>query len=78
VLPFLCDERLAARLDLKAARQAGALRVQAAHGEPGAPPDMPERLAAELRLMASWLALDRVEVVGVGDLAPALRSALAS
>ena len=69
VLPFLCGETLAARVDLKANRQAGVLRVQSASAEAGAPADMPERLAAELALMARWLGLERVETVGEGILA---------
>ncbi len=70
VLPFLLGDRLVARVDLKADRQAGVLRAQAVHGEEGA-----ERalvcgaLADELRLMADWLELDDVEVVERGDLA---------
>ena len=73
VLPFLCGETLAARVDLKADRQAGLLRVQAAFAETGAPADAPERLAGELKLMARWLGLGGVETAGRGDLAPALR-----
>jgi uncharacterized protein len=72
VLPFLCGEALEARVDLKADRQAGLLRVQSVWAEPGAPADAPERLAAELVLMARWLGLGGVAVANRGDLAPAL------
>lgn len=75
VLPFLEDEALTARVDLKSDRKAGALLVQAAWREPDATPDTPTRLAAELRRMAGWLGLDRVEVAGRGDLAEALGAA---
>jgi uncharacterized protein len=78
VLPFLLGDRLVARVDLKADRQAGVLRVQAAHAEAGV-----ERgavcaaLADELRLMAGWLELDDVAVAERGDLAADLSRVLA-
>ncbi len=76
VLPFLEDEAITARVDLKADRQAGVLRVQAAWREPDATPETPARLAGELRRLAAWLRLDGVEVAGKGDLAEALNTAV--
>ena len=76
VLPFLIGERLAARVDLKADRAAGVLRVQAAHREPGAPASVAESLAVELGRLAGWLGLERVVVAGAGDLAPDLETAI--
>ena len=74
VLPFLLGERIAARLDLKADRQANVLRVLAAHGELGHDPgETATALAAELALMAGWLGLGGISVAERGDLAPALR-----
>lgn len=73
VLPFLMDERLAARVDLKSDRPSGRLLVRAAHGEPVIDTSATAAaLAEELRLMAGWLGLERVEVEPKGDLAPAL------
>ena len=70
VLPFLLDDQLVARVDLKADRQAGVLRVQAAHAEDGVDrAAVCAALADELRLMADWLELADVAVGERGDLA---------
>lgn len=72
VLPFLQDEAITARVDLKADRKAGKLLVLAAHAEPNANDQTPHALVEELQTMARWLGLDAVEVRAVGDLAPEL------
>ena len=76
VLPFLEGDALTARVDLKADRKAGVLIVQASHAEPWATDATPVRLAAELKLMAGWLGLERVRVEPRGDLAGALEGSL--
>ena len=77
VLPFLLGDRLVARVDLKADRQSGVLRVQAAHAEEGVErPLVCAALADELRLMADWLQLDDVLVADRGDLAAELSRVL--
>ena len=78
VLPFLLDGELVARVDLKADRAAGVLRVQAAHAEPGRDAArVAVELAAELASMAGWLGLGTgVAVEPRGDLAAALALAV--
>lgn len=76
VLPFLLGDEIVGRVDLKAERSAGLLQVKAAHAEDGAPADVADELAAELRRLASWLGLDDVVVEPRGDLAPELGHAL--
>jgi hypothetical protein len=78
VLPFLLDDALVARVDLKADRAAGVLRVQAAHRESHADIVVASHaLAGSLQDMAGWLGLDGVEVAEKGDLATSLAQILA-
>ncbi|ATO65284.2 winged helix-turn-helix domain-containing protein [Mycobacterium avium subsp. hominissuis] len=75
VWPLLVDGRLAARVDLKADRAEGTLRVLGAFAEPQAPrPRVAAALAGELWSMASWLGLGGLSVADRGNLAPALRA----
>ena len=73
VLPFLLGEAIAARVDLKADRQAGVLRVQASHLEPGSDQAATaSALAGELATLAGFLGLGGVAVMKKGDLSAAL------
>lgn len=76
VYPFLLDEQLVARVDLKADRSRGVLRVNSAWLEEGADPNATaEALVEELTSMATWQGLAALEVVPLGDLAPTLLAA---
>ncbi|MFL6141337.1 MAG: winged helix-turn-helix domain-containing protein [Labedaea sp.] len=75
VFPFLLDGELVARVDLKADRALGVLRVRSAFGEPGIDVGrVVAELAGELGVMAGWLGLSGVVVGDRGDLAAALAS----
>jgi uncharacterized protein YcaQ len=77
-LPVLIDDDVVGRVDLKSDRKARVLRVQSAWAEAGAPAETAERLVPVLRSAASWQGLDDIDVVGRGDLAPALGAELAA
>jgi uncharacterized protein YcaQ len=77
VLPFLLNDRLVARVDLKAERMRSELLVHAAHAEPGTDRrDVAAALLAELRLLATWLGLERLVIGRRGALASELRAQL--
>ena len=80
VLPFLLDGHLAGRVDLKADRAAGVLRVNAAWVEDDLDnavdrSRIAEELLAELTDMARWLGLETVGAVARGTLAKDLIAA---
>ena len=65
VLPFLLDDALVARVDLKADRKRSTLlvvgvHVEQPHVEPSHTKTMIGELEAELRSMADWLELERI------------------
>ncbi|MGL4304908.1 MAG: winged helix-turn-helix domain-containing protein [Mycobacteriaceae bacterium] len=69
VWPFLLNGELVARVDIKADRAAGVLRVPGAFIEPGqVSARVAQALATSLVQMAAWLELDRVELGARGDL----------
>jgi uncharacterized protein len=74
VLPFLFGDRVVGRVDLKAEREAETLQVLSAHCEPGiAAGEFVAALADEIRLMARWLGLPRINTSRTGDAAAALQ-----
>ncbi len=63
VLPYLLDESLVARVDVKADRARGVLLVHAIHYESGVDRrPVRARLSEDLQKMARWLELDRVKM----------------
>jgi len=63
VLPFLHNERIAARVDLRAERALGRLAVHAVHEEePGLDEEGMQALAGNLRQLADWLGLPEIQI----------------
>lgn len=76
VLPFLLDDRLVARVDLKADRHTSRLMVNGVFAESGIDRKrVASELADELALMARWLGLDSVHVGTRGDLSSLVKRA---
>jgi uncharacterized protein len=77
VLPFLLGDTLVARVDLKSDRQRGVLLVQGAFAEAGVDHlHVAAELAAELRLVATWLGLGEISVAARGDLSVELTASI--
>ncbi|MCU9949807.1 winged helix-turn-helix domain-containing protein [Pseudomonas sp. PDM13] len=78
VLPFLHDERLPARVDLRAERAQDRLAVHALHEEPrGLSEAGIQALAEQLRSLATWLGLEAVAITCQRPGTQRLRAALA-
>jgi uncharacterized protein YcaQ len=70
VLPFLLDDRIVARVDLKADRKKKELLVLSTHKEEGIDEERTiVQLGEELKTLASWLVLERVKVSRRGPFA---------
>ncbi|WP_406280101.1 winged helix DNA-binding domain-containing protein [Nocardia sp. NBC_00881] len=73
VFPFLLDGELVGRVDVRAERSTGRLRVPGAFAEPGYDTlATAHALTGALREMADWLELDEVVIGDRGNLAPLL------
>lgn len=73
VLPFLMHGQLVARVDIKAERDTGILRVKGAWSEVGTEvSDVARELNRELQRLAHWLGLGTIDVCRNGDLATRL------
>jgi len=74
VMPFLLDDQLVARVDLKAEREQQRLLVKGAWFEPAARgnDDIAPALRQALERLATWLDLSQLEITANGDLGRAL------
>ena len=76
-LPFLLDDQLVGRTDLKADRKAGVLLAKGSFVEEGHDPVRVGRVMAEqLGVMADWSGLDSIEVHDNGNVASDVRKAI--
>jgi uncharacterized protein YcaQ len=76
VMPFLLGDQLVARVDVKADRRNGVLRVLAAFVEDGHDPSrIVGPLRCELRELADWIGVADVQVDDRGSLGPSLAAA---
>ena len=76
VLPYLLDDRIVARVDLKADRKNRQLLVLAAHEEAGIDTNRTVvKLAKELSKLSAWLDLESVRVARRGSFARSLATA---
>lgn len=79
VLPFLLNDEIVGRVDLKADRKNKTLMVMASHYEPGVDVGKTaEMLCPELCSVASWLGLEHLSVSRRGNLAKTLAKAAKS
>ncbi len=70
VLPFLLGESFAGRVCLKSDREAGTLRANHVHHEEFVDVnDAADKMAEEIKSMATWLGLANVEIMKSGNLA---------
>ena len=73
-LPVLMDDRLVARIDLKADRKTKTLIVKSAHWEPSQPRNAVDRLERIVRDAAAWRGLENIVVDDWGDASRDLRA----
>jgi uncharacterized protein YcaQ len=72
-MPFLLGDQIVARVDIKADRRNGVLRVLAAFVEEGHDPSrIVGPLRRELRELADWIGVAEVQVDDRGSLGPSL------
>jgi len=77
VLPFLHDNQLSARVDLKADMKTGVLHVFGVYSEADRMNEQAiDALATELQMLATWRGLDTVRIGQRGDLARKMRKVI--